>query len=427
MTGGVGDVFRDYLDHYERPRDRGPVAACRSRPLAEKARRVLLAEPEPERRFSAFRFYRVALGCVRGAANRVAAVRVLLGATEVLEAMCVNLFLFPWKKEIRTIKTFTGPFVYCIQSVLPNDVTRGILESIGYYPQTDTEYRLSKSVDLDQARRMGFELFLARAECEYLLEAMAHRSHAECLEVLYRRAPGAEDAEEEDPRTQEASNQEERRNRPQQLEDPSLWEMREKYPDLAFQQKPIFAEGPPYPGPKGRAGDDPELAVRKQALICDLSGPQSMTVHPRGPNPVLSAPNLPEGEPQPLELGGYFPVAAHQEGSADDLPELAGRVGRLRVEERGADEPLKYPIEETAQAQPPRSACRNQVPSAPCSPRDKNQPGEDPIKEPPNSFYIPPSGLEDRGPLVGGEGKGHAQQSEDELLQTYVLVEAERK
>lgn len=85
-------------------------------------------------------------------------------------------------------QTFTGPFVYCIQPVLPKSATKSILEKIGYQLKTDTEYRQMNNTDPEKAMRMGFELFLARIECEYLVEAMSQKSHLECLEILQRRA-----------------------------------------------------------------------------------------------------------------------------------------------------------------------------------------------------------------------------------------------
>ncbi|MBN3277790.1 SPAT2 protein, partial [Polyodon spathula] len=103
--------------------------------------------------------------------------------------ICVNLFLFPWRKEIRSLKTFTGPFVYFIQPVLPQDVITKVLEWIGYKPETETEYRLSKDNDYTRAKQIGFELFLARQECECMLEAMADMKDSECLEVLQKRSP----------------------------------------------------------------------------------------------------------------------------------------------------------------------------------------------------------------------------------------------
>ncbi|KAL6036230.1 hypothetical protein STEG23_023966 [Scotinomys teguina] len=39
-------------------------------------------------------------------------------AFSMLETLAINLFLLPWKKEFRSIKTYTGPFVYYVKSTL---------------------------------------------------------------------------------------------------------------------------------------------------------------------------------------------------------------------------------------------------------------------------------------------------------------------
>ncbi|XP_041918096.1 uncharacterized protein LOC121682134 [Alosa sapidissima] len=197
MTNSIGDqtpnerkeVFDDYLMYYDQVWQHGNVKVCKDRQVTEKARHVLLSETDPVERFTTFDFYHTAFECVRlGVKDCRSVFNVFIKAAELLETLCVNLFLFPWKKEIKTIKTFTGPFVYCIQPVFPKNIVSGILESIGYRPESDTEYRLTADADHDQAKAMGFELFLARVECEYLLEIMGQRAHAECLEIFQRRA-----------------------------------------------------------------------------------------------------------------------------------------------------------------------------------------------------------------------------------------------
>lgn len=501
---------------------------------------------------------------------------------------------------------------------------------MGYYPESDTEYRLSPEADREQAKAMGFELFLARVESQYLLEAMGQRAHAECLEVLRSRAaprgqrdrdsggwvPTEDDEEEEEEQSRSeplrgekerdsegltgvdqgdqpplpdvfslaepavggaqtaqgpaegslgVAAEQERGSKPLRLEagggaggvgtggadapeevsgrqragsflsdDRSILEMRHNYPDLAIRQKPIFRRnrGGSYPTPgakaRGRLGDDGDIGSSQSthgAHASDLSGPQSISVHPDTlalppagsiapidpvpkPAPSLPGPNdiL---EPQPLVASSgpasviqYRDMAVQsavhrpgQEGAAkgpDMLLELSNRLSQLCVRDMAVvDEPLKYPIEETAQAQPPCSACHDHhrpavaVAAAAVAPptgssRDGgHQPilcspsplpvcsisgcsscvgpdvlhrhhhslhvGGSTLKEPPSSIYMPPSPLgmcappleppaghlsaTGPGPLgqAGMEGRGPCQQPEDDLLQTYVLVEPDRK
>uniref|UniRef100_A0A4W5MKN2 Si:ch211-189a15.5 n=1 Tax=Hucho hucho TaxID=62062 RepID=A0A4W5MKN2_9TELE len=197
MKDGVGDqapvarkeAFEDYLNYYDQIWSTGNLQLCQEKHVIVGARRFLLLETDPGERFSNFDFYLTASECVKsGFRDCRTFFSAFIKATEVLEMFCVNLFLYPWKKEIKMLKTFTGPFVYCIQSVLTKSATKSILETIGYHLETDTEYRLTNNADPETAMKMGFDLFLARTECEYLLELMGQQSQPECLEILQRRA-----------------------------------------------------------------------------------------------------------------------------------------------------------------------------------------------------------------------------------------------
>ncbi|KAG5849298.1 hypothetical protein ANANG_G00108460 [Anguilla anguilla] len=186
------DAFNDYLIYYQQVWPQGNLSLCQETEVAEKARRFLLTETNPDSRFTVFGFYRTVSECLtEGRRECRDVLKDLVKATEVLEMLCVNLFLFPWKKEIKTLKTFTGPFVYWIKPVLPQGMVKSILESIGYRPETDMEYRLDANVDPGTAARMGFELFLARQECEYLLEVMGQSGCWEFDPVLMQRFPQA--------------------------------------------------------------------------------------------------------------------------------------------------------------------------------------------------------------------------------------------
>lgn len=485
--------------------------------------------------------------------------------------------------------------------MLPKNIVRSILESIGYHPESDTEYRLTPGANHDKARAMGFELFLARVECEYLLETMGQRAHAECLEIFQRRAgplshreshataedeprsessrAGKQDssgvevdevdlplpgvlslsepvvvvaqAQDEPSETSTRLTGEQEQHEPLRLEaevpavtgspeasgrhhaasgsfmsdDRSMLEMQENYPDLAIRQKLIFRKnrGGSYPTPgtkaRGRLGDDADIVPARSYAHAhahahththDLSGPQSFSVHTESlmpPGPMGPVSPLPKAghtedilEPQPLMVSSgpasmiqyrdtATPSAVHRPSQqstvnpTDLVQELNNKLSQLCINEMTVDEPLKYPIEETAQVQPPCSGCLDHhrpgavtsaaAPPPPGSPRDKShQPilcspsplpvcsitgcssctsldvvhhglrgGEDTIKEPPGSIYMPPSPLGMCGPPLepssgllaaaappplgqpGMEGRGCGQQPEDDILKTYVLVE----
>ncbi|XP_070834145.1 spermatogenesis-associated protein 2 [Chaetodon trifascialis] len=186
------EVYEDYLNCYlQQCTD---VRPCRDTCLLKKAAWYLLMEPVPSGTFTIFPFYQaLGKGCGALSTDYKKLLSAFIKAAELLETICLNLFLQPWKKEIKTLKTFTGPFVYCLLPVLSSSTIQSVLASIGYLPHTDTrqsEYRLSKDANPDRAMLVAFELLLARVECYHLLELLDkdELGPQKWLEVLQRRA-----------------------------------------------------------------------------------------------------------------------------------------------------------------------------------------------------------------------------------------------
>ncbi|KAK5853558.1 hypothetical protein PBY51_014700 [Eleginops maclovinus] len=194
---GVFEDYENFLLHLCQE-----VGPCRDPPLLQKAARYLQTG-EPAETFLLLPFYQTALqGCRALSTDCRKHLSAVIKAAELLETLCVNLFLQPWKKEIRTLKTYTGPFVYYLLPVLSSSTIQSVLASIGYLPHTDTplsEYRLSEDADPQRAMLLGFELLLARVECYNLLELLEKLGPQEWLGVLRRKAgpQKLEDAPEE--------------------------------------------------------------------------------------------------------------------------------------------------------------------------------------------------------------------------------------
>uniref|UniRef100_A0A8C3JF62 Spermatogenesis-associated protein 2 PUB-like domain-containing protein n=1 Tax=Calidris pygmaea TaxID=425635 RepID=A0A8C3JF62_9CHAR len=205
--GGEEEVLRDYLAYYAARGAEGELAACEDASLKARARRLL----GPRRR-GGLDVRGVAERCRRARGRRGGSVlRDLLKALEVLELLCVNLLLSPWRKEIRSLKTFTGNFVYYIQSVLPDDIVKTVLEKIGYIATTATEFSLVKERNNEETKQTAFEIFLARIECETILE-MTNEEKCGNLEVTLQKRTqmhqnhGDEDKEDQTPQREGAEN-----------------------------------------------------------------------------------------------------------------------------------------------------------------------------------------------------------------------------
>lgn len=113
MKDGVGDqtpvarkeAFDNYLNYYDQIWSKGGLQLCQEKQVTVGARRFLLLETDPGERFSNFDFYLTASECViQGFKDCRTFFSALIKATEVLEMFCVNLFLYPWKKEIKMLK-----------------------------------------------------------------------------------------------------------------------------------------------------------------------------------------------------------------------------------------------------------------------------------------------------------------------------------
>lgn len=131
-----------------------------------------LHQVDPAHRFQLVRFYEVSENALR--TLRSSSLQALETAFNTLETICTNLLLYPWKKEFRCIKTFTGPYVYCLQSALCDSDLRSLLRSMGYSRDQELQFHAREpSGGIAQLRQMAFELFLAQMECRLLKELVA--------------------------------------------------------------------------------------------------------------------------------------------------------------------------------------------------------------------------------------------------------------
>ncbi|XP_056446072.1 spermatogenesis-associated protein 2 [Gadus chalcogrammus] len=198
------DLFRRYVAALERrleegagggpPPEGGKGRHKDSEALLSTATALLGAyQPDPGQRFRMVRFYEVvenSLRCQRGG------IKGLERAFHTLETICTNLLLFPWKKEFRSIKTFTGPYVYQLQSAISDTELRSIMRTIGYSRDHESQFHLRENPGgATHLRQLAFELFLAQGECRLLAEVVAlARGSASELEALELRMGCHDDA-----------------------------------------------------------------------------------------------------------------------------------------------------------------------------------------------------------------------------------------
>lgn len=86
-------------------------------------------------------------------------------------------------------QTFTGNFVYYIQSVLPEGILERLLGEMGYVATTATEFSLVRKLNEAEAEQVAFDLFLARIECEDIFEMAKDMRNVDLGEMLQKHWP----------------------------------------------------------------------------------------------------------------------------------------------------------------------------------------------------------------------------------------------
>ncbi|XP_034281257.1 uncharacterized protein LOC117670310 [Pantherophis guttatus] len=176
------EVLQDYLAFYRATWAEGKLSLCNEAPLKSRAG------------FQAGKWDvgAIAQSCwtkMRGRREAGAVfLRKLSQAFGYLELLCVNLCLSPWRKEIKSLKTFTGNFVYHVKSILPESVVQQLLSEMGYVATSATEYSLVRKLSEEEAENTAFEMFLARIECENLLEVAGDMKDSDLADILQKRA-----------------------------------------------------------------------------------------------------------------------------------------------------------------------------------------------------------------------------------------------
>ncbi|XDV28998.1 hypothetical protein PO909_032180 [Leuciscus waleckii] len=117
-------------------------------------------------------------------------------AFEVLELAALNLYVFPWRREYRLVKMFSGMFTHLIKPALSLQQAKELFGLLGYQPSIpneDEELALnSKPAPTDFLLGLACGFFTARMECQLLLSSLgsAHRGVEWVLQLVKERQAG---------------------------------------------------------------------------------------------------------------------------------------------------------------------------------------------------------------------------------------------
>ncbi|XP_075045105.1 uncharacterized protein LOC142104378 [Mixophyes fleayi] len=171
-------LYEEYISYYEDRSHEGNISLC------DKLDGQLLSACDSLATPGSFYSQPIRENFVRSKEeHRAEVLRRTMKGFAILELICVNLFLYPWRKEIRTLKKFTGNFIYFVEPVIPKETIRQILQRVGYSIVTDTEYIMGRTVDAEEAKLAAFELYLSRIQCEELI-LLINEGRTDCVNLF---------------------------------------------------------------------------------------------------------------------------------------------------------------------------------------------------------------------------------------------------
>ncbi|NWV85293.1 SPA2L protein, partial [Dasyornis broadbenti] len=171
-------------------REFGPAGTCPDPTVAERLRQRLQQEPALLEALQEDALALLARG-LRDHPDPGLALRGLAGAFRLLELAAINLYLFPWRREFRTIQTFSGAYVHLLRPALPKaDLVRS-LGRLGYEQQDRHRLAMARPPPGPVLIAAAIGFLACRLECEILaelaLQLQPRRPRAEeLLEVRHR-------------------------------------------------------------------------------------------------------------------------------------------------------------------------------------------------------------------------------------------------
>ncbi|KAM9068149.1 spermatogenesis-associated protein 2-like protein [Sarcophilus harrisii] len=107
-----------------------------------------------------------------GRGDLAPALRNLARAFELLELAAVHLYLFPWRKEFTTIKTFSGGYVHFLKGVLSEDLITKCFQKMGYTRKDEHHLVVAMPPPGYELIQVALGCFALRLECEILGEIL---------------------------------------------------------------------------------------------------------------------------------------------------------------------------------------------------------------------------------------------------------------
>lgn len=102
---------------------------------------------------------------------------IFIKAFEVLELAAVNIYAFPWRKEFKIIKTFSGTYVHYFKPVLADHDIAKVLKMMGYCIKDEYHLELVCLPPVKELAKLACGFYVARLECILLLDIVQKLDH----------------------------------------------------------------------------------------------------------------------------------------------------------------------------------------------------------------------------------------------------------
>ncbi|GCB82084.1 hypothetical protein scyTo_0022615 [Scyliorhinus torazame] len=108
-------------------------------------------------------------------------------AFETFERICVNLLIFPWRKEFKRVHISAPAFVHSVWPAMCKANVQQLMTTIGYSRGQEAEvYCYRGPAQSQYLKTLAFEFLLAQLECERLIKTVSHVRTWGCNELETR-------------------------------------------------------------------------------------------------------------------------------------------------------------------------------------------------------------------------------------------------
>ncbi|NWX03603.1 SPA2L protein, partial [Caloenas nicobarica] len=165
-----GQQYRqEYRRCLERELRRGRPGPCSDPSFGQRLRQQLRREPALLGTLQEDGPALLARG-LRGRPDPVPALHGLACAFQLLELAAANLYLCPWRREFRTVQTFSGAYVHLLRPALPEADLLRSFGRLGYEQHDRHRLTISQLPPMPELVAAACGFFACQLECEILAE-----------------------------------------------------------------------------------------------------------------------------------------------------------------------------------------------------------------------------------------------------------------